>query len=387
MLGAMVAMAAALALAVVVLPSVIAPRSGVGPGGGEASPLVTGEPTREPTVAPTATPTPVPLAHAQKWFLSFDYPANWTLTDRDTFAADNGLSSASATDGNPLVFGFVGNVAASEECAGSTGGGIYTCTTNWALAEGSVAIRFEIAPRTSGSIRPTSIWTARQAVNGTEIPGAEALTIDGLPARFARSTSDVIPYSTETVPGATEVLWWGLPSQQQYSFGYSIVAGIRGPNDAELEAQAEALVAGIHFVPEPVMLPTDPAALAQARQSALLAFFADQASSANAEHVHAYDCFPRTPGASNQTTIIQTLNGSAPMTQPLPVTCQTMSSDPNSMQGWTVTLKQTWLAGRGYPAAELTVVCYTRGDGGTWGCSFSPISIVYPHVGKSKYAG
>ena len=97
---------------------------------------------------------------------------------------------------------------------------------------------------------PTSyIWTGREAVEGPEIPGAEALMIDGLPARFAKSTTDAVPYSSETVPGATEVLWWGLTSQQQFGFGYSIVAGIRGPDVAALEAQAKALVAGIHYVP------------------------------------------------------------------------------------------------------------------------------------------
>jgi hypothetical protein len=258
-------------------------------------------------------------------------------------AATAGLNAIRPSEGDPIVFGFVGNGSASEECAPNPPTLFYSCSTSWSLAAGTIVIRIEVSPREHNSPAAGS-WTALQAVEGPDLPGAQATTIDGLPARFSKNASDVIPYSTETIPGATEVLWWGLTSQQQFTFGYSIVAGIRGPNLAALEAQAKALVAGIRYIPETSMLPTDPAAFDQARQSALERALADQKQDADSEHDHAWDCFPTTVGASQKATITQTPN-SNPLTRPLPVTCTVESMVPTVMQGWTLTLSQTWEAG------------------------------------------
>jgi hypothetical protein len=371
------AIAAVLALAAVALPWLIGPRSGVSGGGGDNA--ATPSPTPEPT------PTTVPLAHTQNWNLTFDYPAAWTLTDRDPAASS--LDSFSPTLGSPVAMGFIGTGSAQQECSQKgTASRMSTCTTTWSLPDGTIVLRFGVSPVLAISTDPAYIWTSREAIAGSDIPGAEALTIDGIPARFAKNDSDVVPYSAEKVPGATEVLWWGLPRPLPRQGAYTIVAAINGPNEAELEAQAKALVESIHFVPEPTMLPTDPAALAQARQPALLKYFDTMATYADDEHNHSYDCFPRTVGASRQANIIQSLNAN-PMTKPLPVTCTTVSMEPNAMQGWTVVLKQTWLAGPDYPAGELDVHSYTMTDGMSLGTSFGPITTVYPHQGKSKYKG
>jgi hypothetical protein len=370
------------------LPWLISPRAGVSGGGNTASPSTMIEPT----------PTPIPLAHAQKWFLSFDYPTDWTVTDRNITAATSGLNSFSETQGNPSVFGFVGNGATSEECVPNPPVKTYACTTTWSLAAGTVALRFEIAPRLP--LGPNSGWTGQRAVHGPDIPGAETLMIDGLPARFAKSTTDVIPYSSETsaggtteetIPGATEVLWWGLTSQQQVQFGYSIVAGIRGPNVAALEAQAKALVAGIHYVPETAMLPTDPTALDQVRQAALETALADQKKSlaTSKDFNHAWDCFPTVVGESRKATITQTPT-TGPLTQPLPVTCTVESMVPTVMQGWTLTLSQSWDAGSDYPAGKADEIEQMTGDGQMiweWGSSGTLVPPAYPHQGRSNYPG
>ena len=377
----MVGVAAILALAAVAVPWMAAPR-GHAAGLASESPLT----TPEPTLAPTPSATPVRLAHAEKWFLSFDYPTDWTVTDMNISAATAGLNSGS--QGNPAVFGFVGNGAASEECVPNPPSHIYSCSTTWSLAAGTVALRFEIAPR--WPYAPNTGWTARRAVDGPEIQGAEALTIDGLPARFSKSTTDVIPYSDETVPGATEVLWWGLTSQQQFTFGYSIVAGIRGPNAAELEAQAKAFVAGIHYVPETAMLPTDPVALDQARQSALERALASdkETMAANKDFNHAWDCFPTVIGQSRKATITQTPTTN-PLTKPLPVTCTVESMVPNVMQGWTLTLSQSWNAGPDYPAGKAYEIEEMNGQGQVWefGSNGTSVQSAYPHQGRSNYPG
>jgi len=238
--------------------------------------------------------------------------------------------------------------------------------------------------------RPSYIWTGREAVEGPEIPGAEALMIDGLPARFAKSTTDAVPYSSETVSGATEVLWWGLTSEQQFSFGYSIVAGIRGPDVAALEAQAKALVASIHYVPEPIMLPTDPTALDQVRQAALETDLTEQKKTmaSNKDYRHAWDCFPTVVGASRNATITDTPS-TGPLTKPLSVTCTVESMVPTVMQGWTLTLSQSWDAGPGYPAGKAYEVEEMNGQGlvWEWGWTGTNASSAYPHQGRSNYPG
>lgn len=386
-------MAAVLALAVVALPWIIGPRGGTAPGGPGASgsgsngAAESSAPTIESTVA-APTPTPVPLAHAAKWNITFDYPAAWKLVDEGPAPSD---------PNDPLIYdkvheamGFVGSGSATQKCTAWVQGSWATCATTWSLPDNSVVLRFGQASWIPVTGEDTYTWTVQQAVYGPEIPGAQRLTIDGMPVRFASNASDVVPHSSETVPGATEVLWWGVPSPMPSQFAFSIVAAIKGPNTAELEAQARAVVESIHFVPEPHMLPTDPTALADARSRALIQYFATSTQLSDGEHNHSLDCFPRTPGESQQASITQTLN-TAPMTKPLPVTCTTVSIEPNEMQGWTIILKQTWAAGPDYPAGEMGVNSYTLDNGEPLGGSYlgSPkgSGIEYPHVGPSKYKG
>jgi hypothetical protein len=377
-LEALVGLAAVVALVAVALPWLTGPRPGTGPGGGSGGPAVAAKPT----------PTPTPLAHARAWGLTFDYPATWTLANsQPSLDSLDGLPPT----GNLAALGFLGTGTATQNCpVWKQGGPVAICTSTWTLPEGSIVIRFA-PPALFAGTDPTYTWSGYQALSGPDIPGATKLTIDGMPVRFAKSTSDLVPYGSETIPGATEVLWWGLPVQQQNWLGYSIVAVIKGPNASELEAQAKALIESIHYVKEPSMLPTDSTLLAAARQSALLKYFATMTQFADDEHNHAYDCFPRTEGASNQATIIQTLN-QAPMTKPLAVTCTTVSIEPNAMQGWTVQLTQTWDAGPGYSAGECDVTSYTTTDGSTTSTSFGSSSksgpmTGYPNVGPSKYKG
>lgn len=356
-LEGLAAIAAVLALAVVTLPWLIGPRPDVRGGGGGASPSSTAE--------PTLTPTAGPLAHAQKWDLAFDYPADWTLVENPNRGANWPTSI-----GDPVAFGFVGTGSGQQQkCTTNPSTGRESCTTTWSLSEGTIVLRFAAAPMGMPLDHLPYAWTGYQALQGPEIPGAEPVNIDGFPARFATNASDVVPYSTETVLGATEIMWWGLPKPVQLAEGYIIVAAIRGPNAAELEAQARALVASIQYVPEPMMLPTDPAALAQARQPALLKFFSGLPIDGSAAYKDSWDCFPRAVGVSQQANIIA-FPDQNPLTRPLSVTCTTVSMDPDPMQGWTVTLRQSWRAGPDYPAGQLDTVCRAAPDGMAHGCSY-----------------
>jgi hypothetical protein len=327
------------------------------------------------------------MAHAQKWQFSFDYPASWNLVGSGAGPSDFMMGRA---------MGFVGSGSASQNCTTWSNTTPAKCTTTWSLTDGSIVMRFaEVMSMPVGlkwsADSPAYTWTATDAIDGRVIPGAENLTVRGLPARFTTSSTNIPPYGGEAIPGATEILWWGIPEPYQYSSGYSITAAIRGPDTAVLEAQAKALVASIQFAYQPPLLPTDPTALAQVRQQAFTTFLADELLMSNDESNHSLDCFPRTIGLSNQASITQTLN-TAPMTKPLPVTCTTESVEANAMQGWTIVLKQTWVAGSDYPAGEVDFTSYTTADGQPISGSYGPMSKLkagqwYPHVGPSKYKG
>ena len=77
------------------------------------------------------------------------------------------------------------------------------------------------------------------------------------------------------------------------------------------------------------------------------------------------------------------------MRQSLPVSCQLVSFDANDMHGWTIFLRQTWVAGTDYPAGAMGMTCDTLPDGQYDRCAFGDAksSLSYPHVGKSKHKG
>jgi hypothetical protein len=377
-------LAAVLVLAVVVLPWLIGPRSGTsGPEG-----------STESTLRPTATPTAVPLAHAEKWFLSFDYPAAWTLTDRNVPPmADPAAPVRRSIDaiGEAGSLGFVGTGTASETCQAPGPDYLPRCQTTWILPESSVVVRFWIE---NGPI----LWSGQQAIEGARVPDTQTVLVDGLPSLFAKSDSDIVPHpdsgspdsapallDPEQVAGADEVLWWALSTQLGLQQSYVITAAIRGPNTAELEAQVRALVASIHWVPEPYVLPTGPAldGLAHAVVPTALAKLR-RTYGYTVDMAHSYDCFPTIPGTSVRSTIVENPYERT-LSQPLPVTC-TSDIAPNVMQGWTLTLTQTWEAGPDYPAGKQTYVKYLDIGGHVIGDG-SDMRPTYPHQTGSKTPG
>ena len=75
---------------------------------------------------------------------------------------------------------------------------------------------------------------------------------------------------------------------------------------------------------------------------------------------HYFDCFSTEPGASVSGTTTGSPQG--PLTRALPVTCKTEIA-PNSLKGWTLSLTQSWAAGRGYAAGWCTMTLYLNPDG------------------------
>ncbi len=330
----------------------------------------------------TASPTAgaAPLAHADKWYLSFDYPAAWKLTDQDVldpyhlpwWAAGPNLKNGVQTPIN-VSLGFVGTGIASEACSD-----IIVCTTSWQLPAGSVAIRFRVVARnwyvTDQLEAWEYLWNGESAMAGVSVPGYTPTTIDGVPALFASTTSDTYTKATprqdqmespETIPGADEILTWVTSPPQRVDYTYEITAAIRGPNQADAESQVRAMVASLRWSPEPSPIPADPAAQQAAAKDAVTNAFrlirgTDLGKTLTFLSPSYFDCFPSEPGAS----VKGTTRGSpvGPLTRALPVTCVTEIA-PNAMKGWTLSLTQSWEAGKGYSAGSCTMTLYLNTDG------------------------
>jgi len=374
--GTLVGLAAVLALVAVVVPWWIGPRSGAS----------------GPTVGTGASSTAVPLAHAQKWFLAFDYPAAWKVTDQ---------SVLSMADPNPLVHwpfvgsdwattvrsvGFVGSGSATDECVAQDQSAVpgLTCTTKWTLPAGSAEVRFLMA----GDAR----WNGLSAIDGLTLPGYTQTTIDGLPALFQKTTNAITNLSvmapgTQVVPDADEVLTWLLPTQHAVHGVLEVDAAIRGPNVAELDAQVRAMMASLQWEPEN-SLPTDPAALQAAGKTAAKTALTWLRTSIMGglwqySGKHLFDCFPNVPGESAAATI--TSSQQHPLKKPLQVMCTTEIA-PNAMHGWTLSLTHSWAAGPGYAAGRSTGLFDLAPDGTveemdqqTEGWTFD----VYPNQGSN----
>ena len=363
-MAAMIGLAAALALALVGLPWLLAPRSDAPPPGGVE--------TSSPSPTAAATPTDAPLAHAQKWYLAFDYPAAWKLADQ------NALSMA---DPNPLVhltfigsdwasstvrsIGFVGSGSATEKCADqdpSNPGHMLTCTTTWVLPAGSVEVRFQVAS--------DARWNGMSVIDGLTLPGYTQTTIAGLPALFQKTTSSItnaglFDATAEVVPDADEVLSWLLPTQHAIRGVFQIDAAIRGPDVAKLDAQVRAMMASLRWDPATYSLPTDPSALQVAGQAATQKALtwlktSDTGKAWQYSGKHLFDCFPTTPGDSRGATI--TYAQQHPLKKPLRVTCATDIA-PNAIDGWTLSLTHSWAAGPGYAAGHSTGLFDLAPDG------------------------
>ncbi|HEX7495532.1 MAG TPA: hypothetical protein VF349_02750 [Candidatus Limnocylindrales bacterium] len=389
--AAFLAAAAVMALVAVLVPWYVGRPSAV-QGGPSAS-------SRDPaTITPEPTATAVPLAHARKWGLSFDYPAAWQVSDAPALPA---VSSPSLPPGVSLeslyehqVLGYVGTETPQTDCTQAVtnvmnfgGPGMLQrrfCTSIWSLRPGDVSIRVQ-----HGYVNGTPL------VGGQPLLGTTETTVGGLPALFERNGGASVPVTPvgpgyggdptfESATGADVILTWYLPGNEAQPINpnnvgppYRITAVLRGPNTAALEAQVRAVIASLEYDPAVIPLPTDPVELAALAKTALAAAL----DSLHQSSPGSFSCFPRTAGT---VTGILTVT---PMTwklgKPLPVTC-TLAIAPNAMQSWTITLTISWSAAADRRAGTWTEVRYTTSDGRTWGNGEAPTDNFPYEVGSGQ---
>ena len=365
-LEALVGLAAVLALAVVALPWLIGPRpSGVGGPGGSASAGTSAGgsasagtsagassgssvvESSEPSLESPATASGPALKRGTIWDWSFDYPSDWAVQDhRDAgYAGDVNNSPI-----NPAL-GTIGPV--SEDCPSTGTDNLFTgCSATWDLVPSSAAITFEFNEM-SGGPDDNKTWNLLDAEMSTPPAATRVVSVAGVRALFARGTSDRLPLGTtivfrySSIPGADEVLVWEMVDRFDSAFGFKITAAIRGPDVARLDAQVQAIVASMSYVPAITPLPTD-AASKKAALTSDIAAWTDRFSPS------ALACFSGTPGATTSATITETLS-ERKLSRPLAVRCTTQV-DILPEQVWKVTFIYEWDATAGHASGKAEFV-------------------------------
>jgi hypothetical protein len=393
---AFLGLAAALALAAVGVPWLLGGFPIEGPATESAEPSAL-EPSATPTLGPSASPessiTPAPPAldkHARAWGLEFDYPAGWQVADAPAVEAPKGMESYPPSwIVDRQVFGYVGTTiprtvctpaVVSESSADSSAWSLGTCYSEWSLGPGDVAIRVE-----RSDIEGSDFVLDRVGM------GTTITHVGGLPAYLGRSEGSAVPNyghgpdpgpwmvasSFEDATGAEAVLVWYLPGNETTAPAgppartfytpapvLRIVAAVRGPNLAELEAQVGAVVGSMRYSPAVVPLPTDAAARAALAKSVLATTLGDPADG--------LPCFPRQEGVEKSAVIVDFGGDSnlnprvVKLTKPLPVVCS-VAIEPNVLEGWTLTLTVKWEAASDRKAGQWVSVLYAASDGHAWG--------------------
>jgi hypothetical protein len=349
------------ALAAVLLPWMIGPRSGGG--GPDASESQSAEPLQQ---------TAPGLAQGRIWYFEFDYPAAWALRDGGTAnltKAETGKDDPTDHEPAYVALGTLGSV--SETCDRAYAElfvdhkSAAKCTATWNLTNDSAAVTFEWNPQPPSGLgyEPWNLLRAESAPPS----GTQLVMVADVRAIYARNNSNQVPISPTvandaTIPGADEVLTWELVDRFVAFNGFKITAAIRGPNTADLEAQIQAVIASLHYVPAIVPLPTDEAS----KTAALEQFFKSAATASPAPATNGptpvrtpavtrrdLSCFAHTPGVTRTATITEA--DTARLSKPLTVRCTTqIEMVPEQL--WKVTLTWEWDAAPDHAAGKAVEV-------------------------------
>jgi hypothetical protein len=201
------------------------------------------------------------------------------------------------------------------------------------LAPGTLAIRIISGGRLGGG----PVWDDKVPA------GMQRVVIGGMPGLFDEQPGD-----------GTRVLHWSIARPNAMWNTYELFAELRPPNEAQMRAQIEAMLASLEFVPEVQVLPAEPEAARDAARLGMAALRADPTDGP------AYACMPGEPGARQGITNrlpMTTFGGAA-----LPVKC-TLRIEATRWQMWRMTLTWAWTEANNRAAGEYEVIHWLHGDG------------------------
>jgi hypothetical protein len=291
--------------------------------------------------------SPPSISRGHIWHWTFAYPSSWLVTDHGT--AFQELASIPSN----AALGTIGHV--SEDCSNF---GQPQCSTAWDLVPSSAAITFEFN-NMSGAQGENKSWSLFDAETSQPPAGVQIVTVAGVRALFARSSSDHLPLGRTIlswngwVPDADEILVWEMVDRFDAQTGFKITAAIRGPDVATIEAQVRAIVDSLAYDAPILPLATDAAS-----KKAALATDARLEGWTGSDPL--WSCFSSTPGVTLGARITETVTGQV-LTQPLDVRC---TADVVALpeQIWMVTYTYEWDAGPNHPAGKAVEYDYLTPD-------------------------
>jgi hypothetical protein len=283
--------------------------------------------------------------------LRFRYPADWVVTKSES--DPNGRAGSSLR-----ALGSVGTSPVVETCDWAkvlVGRANQVCSTTW-NPSAAVQVRFEIDARDGA----WSLWSGVIGPGRTDKP---TTTVAGLPTLLATVNGDIVPGSSEQVPGASRITVWSIPSQSRTSENTRITAVFRGLDNEALQREVEKMIASMEAVPPVVPLAIDSASRDAAVTEAITEL-SEMAARTNGDM--SADCFTTTLDTPNAARITGTIFLGYRLTSPLDVRCTT-HVEPTAFQVWRLTLRYEWDATTAHPAGSATNTLFLGPDGGFGG--------------------
>jgi hypothetical protein len=256
--------------------------------------------------------------------IAFEHPANWTW-----LPFKNEVHAKGAT-----VLGYLATTPIDLHaiCPGSKKHP--KCDVDsYELQPGTLAVTI-----TTGHGLSADVWQDEPAADAT------ALTAGGMPA-LLREGSDA---------DKDVLLSWSIARPGATGGWYQLDAELRGPGDAAMRQQLDALVASIAFEPAVEPLPTDNRSLSD------MAFEAMQRLKADKHDGALFGCFLDRPGV--RPGVVERLPGARPLSGKLPVGCS-FRAEATRWNAWRLSLKYSWAALGDRSAGSWLVTQWVTVDG------------------------
>jgi hypothetical protein len=260
----------------------------------------------------------------QREDLAFVHPANWTW-----LPFKNEVKVKDAT-----VLGYLATAPIDLHAICSGSKKHPKCDVHgYELQPGTLVVTI-----TTGHDLSADVWQDEPAADAT------ALTAGGMPA-LLREGSDA---DNDTL------LSWSISRPDASGGWYQLDAELRGPGEAEMRQQLDALVTSVAFEPEVEPLPTDKRSLTD------MAFEAMQRVKAGKRDGAAFGCFLDRPGV--RPGVVESLPGARRLSGKLPVGCS-FRAEATRWNAWRLSLRYSWAALGDRSAGSWLVTQWVTADG------------------------
>ncbi|HYN64569.1 MAG TPA: hypothetical protein VES36_08195 [Candidatus Limnocylindrales bacterium] len=204
---------------------------------------------------------------------------------------------------------------------------------NYALKPGTLVVTIM-----TGQALSADVWQ-------DETPGdASAMTAGGMPSVF-RESSDADEHL---------LLSWRIARPDAAGGWYQIGAELRGPGEAAMRQQLEALIGSVVFEPPVEPLPTD------RRSVNDMAYDAMKQLRADPDDGSSYDCFLDRPGA--RPGVVDRIPGAPRLATSLSVSCS-FRAEATRWNVWRLSLRYSWAAIGDRRAGSWLVTQWVTADG------------------------